>query len=128
MFVTAFDRLRPTVARSDAGTATRGGCNVIRPNTPDVNFGGHDEHRNPHPTRRPVCRAARSQRIADKEPVAARLGPTLRPTNSVRGCASGRAESSTAAGRLLIMTAASAPIVVVPQRPVPSISCSPRLV
>ena len=60
-------------------------------------------------------RATRSRRYWD---------PTFSPSSSALGCATGCAESSTAAGRLLIATDASAPIPVVSQRPAPSSSCA----
>jgi hypothetical protein len=71
-----------------------------------------------------TCRAARHHRNAERDPVAAMLGPTLSPSSRARGCATDRAESRTAAGRLLIVTDASAPIPVVPHRPAPLSSCA----
>jgi hypothetical protein len=71
-----------------------------------------------------TCCAARHHRNAERDPVAAMLGPTFNPKSSALGCASGCAERRTAAGRLLIITAARAPIPVVAQLPAPPSSCA----
>jgi hypothetical protein len=52
------------------------------------------------PSRLVTC----SQRIAERDPVTARFGPTFSPSSSARACEGGVAESRTAAGRLLTAT------------------------
>src|SRR5579862_9726115 len=68
--------------------------------------------------RAPFRRATWSQKMADSEPVTARFGPRSSPSSRARGCAGSRADSSTAAGRLLIAIAVPAAIHAVAQRPV----------
>ena len=64
----------------------------------------------------PWLRATRSQRTAESEPVTARFGPRLSPIRRAREWAGVFAESSIAAGRLLIAIAAIAPVAAVCQR------------
>src|SRR5262245_7702847 len=59
--------------------------------------------------RLPTRRADWSQSTADRDPVTARFGPRLRPRRRPSGDATGRVLSRTAAGRLLSVTAATAP-------------------
>src|ERR1035437_1672770 len=55
--------------------------------------------------------------MADNDPVITRLGPRSRPMSRARGWAGGRAESRTAAGRLLMTDAVPTPTQAVAQDP-----------
>ena len=70
----------------------------------------------------PTDRADCHHSSADSEPVTARLGPTLSPIRRLRACAGAREPSSTAAGRLLTNTEASAPMAALSTLPAVAIS------